>query len=357
MKIVFLNIYQGINQRGAERSTYELVKRLAKKQEIILISGGKDRDIENYCKNKIIKPLITSLQDTSFSFWRRYYLDLWSLNILIFTIKALFYLVKEKTDIIIPLNGGWQVLILRLFSWILRIKLVVIGRAGIGRDDRWNLFWQPDCFIALTTKAEEWAKKINPTLKIVKIPNGVDLNTFKPEGEIAGLDLKQPIIVTASALTPNKRIDLTINAIAKLANVSLLVLGNGFQRDYLRTLGKKLLGNNRFLIKEVEMAEIAKYYRVGKLFTLVSIKEEAFGNVYLEALACNLPVVATDDEARREIIGKSGIFVDPKNIDNYSQVLSRGLKKNFGNIPRLQAEKFAWERIVKDYEKVFESLS
>ena len=276
---------------------------------------------------------------------------------MIFTIKALFYIAKEKTDIIIPVNGGWQILLLRLFSWVFKTKLVVIGRAGIGRDDRWNLFCQPDCFIALTTKAEEWAKEINPTLKIVKIPNGVDLQSFKPEGEIANLNLKQPIIVTAGALTPNKRIGLTISAIAKLANVSLLVLGKGFQNDYLQQLGKQLLGDNRFLIKEVEMAEIVKYYRAGKLFTLVSIKEEAFGNVYLEALACNLPVVATDDQARREIICQAGIFVDPENIDHYSQALSNGLKKNFGNIPRLQAEKFSWERIVKDYEKVFASLS
>jgi len=141
---------------------------------------------------------------------------------------------------------------------------------------------------------------------------------------------------------PNKQIDLTIQAAAKLNRASLLILGDGPLKKDLLTLGERLLGKERFLLIRAEREKIAGYYRAADIFTLVSKSGEAFGNVYLEAMACNLPVVATDDATRHEIVGQAGLFVNPNNIPDYAKALGYALEIKFNSKPREQAEKFSW---------------
>ena len=357
MKIVFLNIYNGLVERGAERSTHELANRLAENHKVWVVQGGSRLLSKAKYKIKIIPTFLPNFPDSSFSFLRRFYLDIWSLQILFFSIRLIPLLLSERFNIVIPVNGGWQTVLCKLLAWLRYSKLVIIGRAGKGRDDRWNLLWRPDLFIALTNYAYAWVKKIAPKIKCELIPNGVDLNLFRPQREKAEVALKRPIILCVGALMPNKQIDLTIKATAKLKDVSLLILGKGILKNDLLELGNKLLEKDRFLILSVPYKEIPKYYRIAHVFTLVSKTGEAFGNVYLEALASNLPIVATDDTTRREIVGGAGIFVDPNNIDQYADALNTMLNKNIGNMPIDQSSKFYWEKIASKYEKTFLSLS
>ena len=93
-------------------------------------------------------------------------------------------------------------------------------------------------------------------------------------------------------------------------------------------------------------------YRGADVFTLPSWEREAFGLVYLEAMASNLPVVAPDDESRREIIKDAGILVGVTDVDLYAKALKEAAEKNFGDKPRRQAEKFSWDKISKEYIEV-----
>ncbi|OGG00200.1 hypothetical protein A3D78_01070 [Candidatus Gottesmanbacteria bacterium RIFCSPHIGHO2_02_FULL_39_14] len=350
MRIIFLNIYQGLIQRGAERSTEELCKRLGYHHQITLIQGGNNKNSGKY---QIISlpVLFSKLPDSSTGLLRKFYLDDWSLQILFFTIFAIPFLLKSRFDILIPVNGGWQTLICKIISFIKKCKLVIIGRAGIGRDDAWNLLLKPDLFIALTKRGEEWAKKREPEVRIVTIPNGVDLEMFNPRISPARIYLPPPVIIAAAALTPNKRLELTIKAVTAMKKkASLLILGSGPLFKKLSSLGNTLLGNSRFKIIPVSLTDIPHYYRVGKLFSLASVENEAFGNVYLETLACNLPVVAPAGY-RREIIGKAGLYFRQNSITAYAKSLDQALNINFGNFPRRQAEKFSWHKIIPLYEK------
>ena len=100
---------------------------------------------------------------------------------------------------------------------------------------------------------------------------------------------------------------------------------------------------------------MAQYYRAADSFVLASTPAEAFGLVYLEAMACNLPVIATDDPIRREIIGDAGLFV-ANSQDDYSHVLKQVLETKWSNKPRQQALKFSWNKIIDRYDEVFNSL-
>lgn len=350
MKIIFISRYQGKIERGVENYAAELASRLGKNYQVeILTSAWK---LLGNQKRPGLSPA-----------------------------------GRLGLTIIYPLNGYWQSLGCRIYSWLTGAKLVLGGHAGIGRDDKWNLFMFPDLFIAFSQKGFDWAKKVNPFIKIVKIPHGVDLNKFSPRVKPAKLDLECPIFVTATNLVPYKRVGQVVKAVAELKKGSLLILGDGPLEKEIDELGNQLLSGlssrsasrrsgdlidseiaasqaprndgkrKRYLRLKVPHGEMPKYLNSCDVFSLVSEESEAFGLVYLEALACNLPVVATDDLLRHELIGEAGLFIDnPEDSGKYSLLLQEAAQKNWGNVPWNQAKRFDWEKIVDRYLEEFAGI-
>ncbi len=356
MKIVILSFYSGSIERGVENWTYEMAKRLSQKHEVVVYQNERTKKATSY---KVISTSISfdwSKTDSKSVISRRLFLDYKSILIARFTFLLIPLLWKDKPDIIIPTNGGWQTFLVRILSWIRGSRMVVVGHSGLGWDDRFNLWCLPNTFVALSKRALIWANTVCPLVKKVVIPNGVDLKVFSPFGEKAKVNLEQPIIIAVGAFDLGKRLDLTIKAVAQLKRGSLLILGRGELENDLKTLGNKLLGEKRFKLLHVDYKDIPEYYRASDVFTLPSWENEAFGMVYLEAMASNLPVVATDDELRREIIGEAGILVEPTSIEDYAEALEKALKKKWGDIPRKQAEKFGWNTVVNRYEQLFSEL-
>lgn len=337
MKIAFLNISQDKVNRGGETYVYELSWRFSKNHKVDILTDK----VQPFRRWPVL--------------WR-FFVDPQGLQILWFTLKNLSRIWKEKYDVVIPLNGGWQPAFTRLVTWLYGGKMVISGQSGIGWDDRNNLWSLPDSFIALSSKAKSWAKRANPLLRdIRRIPNGVDLTKFKPEGEAFKTGLKRPVILCVGAFTKQKRIDLVIRAVAKLEGVSLFVVGEGELKGYLGELGEKLLGD-RFKLASLKREDMPQVYRAADVFTLVPQGSESFGIVYLEAMASNLAVVALKDAQRREIVGRGGILVDPTNEGAYAVALSNALRLRWGKRPLGQAKKFDWDRIALKYEKLFSDL-
>ena len=309
MRIAILNKYQNKVRRGAETYVYELSRRLSKNHEVDVIA-----DI-NY-----------------------------------------FDLFRKKYDVIIPTNGRWQVVITRKITWLTGSKMIVSGQSGMGWDDRINLYSFPDAFIALSSKALDWAKKANPFISSVYISNGVDLNRFRNN------DLRfkngTKTILAVGAFTEQKRLNLAIDAVARLDDTKLVIAGGGGdKKQEIIDYGLKILGKDRFKLMSVPFEKMPEIYRAADVFTLPSRPTESFGNVLVEAMATNLPVVATEDPIRREIVGEAGIFVDPADVIAYADVLKNALNSKWGDKPRKQAEKFSWDKIAKKYEKLFRDLT
>lgn len=306
MKIAFLNKFQNKVFRGAETFVFELSKRLSKNHEVDIISRV------NY-----------------------------------------FDLLKKKYDVIIPTNGRWQAIAVRLITWLYGGKVIISGQSGIGFDDRINLYTLPDVFVSLTDFQTGWAKRTNPFIKITKIPNGVDLGKFT----FKGLPLQgRRTILSVGAFTNQKRLDLVIHAVAKLEDVNLVIAGGGGDlKDELEKLGNKLLGS-RFKIISVPFEKMPEVYRSADVFTLPSASSESFGNVLVEAMASGLPVVATDDPIRQEIVGNAGIFVDPTDTEAFADAIQKALNSNWSSKPRNQAKKYDWDIIAGQYENLLTSL-
>lgn len=368
MKIAFINFYSGFVNRGGETFVHELANHLSKKNDVTVFQAGprinstyKTISVGHFKETK----WLSSLSPTHIL--RRLFLDSSKLREFFFTLQLLPTLKKLHPQVVIPLNSGWQALIISIYCRISGAKLVVAGQSGPGWDDRWNLLMYPHLFIALTDRQFNWANQASIwKQEIVKIPNGVDLNKFYPAGPTKlqrsrGIkfhtNLQKPIILLVAASTLDKRVEQGIRAVASLKSGSLLLLGSGPMDERINSLGYKLLGEKRFLHLSVSHSQMPEYYRAADVFTLCSYSSEAFGIVYLEAMASGLPCVATDDESRREIIGNAGVFVDnPDDVDEYSNALIEALKTKWGNHPRNQAEKFSWDEIALKYEKALAKI-
>ncbi len=341
MKIAFLNYYQA--NRGLETFVQELAQRLSKNNKVLLLNGLQK---EASTRDPISLP-------------QRFFLDKDSINVCKWTLKNLRQLKNFKPNVVMPTNGGWQALVISIYCRLTGAKMVIAGQSGPGWDDRWNLFTKPHAFVALTQRQADWVQKATIWFrhKIVKIGNGVDLSKFKPTGKKIKLNLQKPIILMVSATVPYKRVEQGIAAIARLKQGSLLLLGKGPLDKRTDNLGYKLLGRHRYLRLTVPFKQIPDYYRSADLFTLCSASSEAFGIVYLEAMASGLACVGTDDSSRREIIGQAGIFVkDPNKVSEYSLALKKALNKKWDKLPQKQAQRFSWGKVARKYEKMFSCL-
>lgn len=312
MKIAFLNRYQDTSRRGAETFVNELLVRLSKNHEVKVLSG-KDAD-------------------------------------------SLEKVLQGKFDVVVPVNGRIQSLKMSLGRLIGKYKLLISGHSGIGRDDIWNIaVCKPDVFVALTGHMQKWAKKWAWGSNVIKIPNGIDLNKFSPYGSTINIDLPRPIILSVGALAWYKHHEMVIKAVRETKEGSLLIVGEGPEKERLEKLGKDFLGE-RFKIASFDYVEMPKVYRSCDLFTLPSWDREAFGIVYLEALASGLGVVAPDDITRREIIGNAGVYADVGNSEKFAYAIVNALKVKWQKKSLGQAAKFSWDIIANEYQEVFQKL-
>jgi len=361
-KIVILATYVGIVNRGAETFVIELVKKLEQYYDIEVYSLGVDESI----KEKIIKV------DVNFPFWYKFHTSIYNkfhlykvlcdrayfaiptiIDQHIFTTLVYKKYLKDRKDIdlLFPNNGSNGAKMARLIKNKYNIPFIYTGHGGIGDGERRILNQKPDIYIALNETHKRWA--ISQYHNIIKIHNGVDVNSFKPK--FIEKDKKSKTVLCVGAFIELKRQKLLIDAVSILNNVNLILLGSGKLYDELKAYGHAKLGS-RFEIKSVAYNDIYKYYEKSDLFSLPT-KEEPFGIVYLEAMSMNLPIVAPDDESRREIISEAGLFCDVENPEKYAESILKALNMDWKSIPRDRAiNNFDWSMIAKTYRNEIDKL-
>lgn len=281
----------------------------------------------------------------------------------------LFPILKSfEPDIIINLNNSIIALFCKYFRRRCGVPFLHVAQAGGTYLELKSAFTMPDAFVALTPAAQEYIEKRVPHLQVVVIPNGVDINLFSPQGpktsvsrlkelsENAGLKLDRPFILSTSRLVREKRLDLLIKAVSQLDKGTLILVGRGEARQRLINLGRKILKNRIILIDTLSQEELSKLYRSGDVFSLPS-RNEAFGNVIIEAMASGLPVVATNDKGFEWMLGaRGGILVDVTDTPAYARALKRAYEEDFGDGPEKQARNFSWQRVTRQYEELMESI-
>ena len=136
------------------------------------------------------------------------------------------------------------------------------------------------------------------------LSNGIDPNRFFPGPSVRdrfGLPQNRTIVLMVSALVDSKRVLEGMRSVATMRGAMLVVAGDGPLRDQFDTLGHELMPGRfrRLILPAEQMPDIYRSVDVLLHPTLF----ESFGNVYIEALATGLPVVAHDYEVTRWIFG------------------------------------------------------
>ena len=159
-----------------------------------------------------------------------------------------------------------------------------------------------------------------------------------------------------SALIPSKRVELGIEAVSNVPNAHLVVAGNGPLRHDIEAAAARLLPD-RFTLLSVPAAQMPALYQSADVFLHLA-KEESFGNVYLEATACGLPVVAPDTPRVRWIVGDNEFLVgsdDPVDIANaINSASSAPPAQRQDRITR--AASFSWTKIAKLYQEFLQEI-
>lgn len=184
------------------------------------------------------------------------------------------------------------------------------------------------------------------------IPNGIDLQRFGPgpaERERFGLPVDRPVVLMVSALIPSKRVMDGVRAVAAVPDAHLVVAGDGALRGEVDALAATLLPG-RFTRLTVAAADMPALYRSADLFLHLSLLE-SFGNVFVEALACGLPVVGHDTPRLRWIVGDDEPLVDTEVSEAVSGAIAATLRVTADRraARHERAERFGWDRIGAAY--------
>lgn len=329
MKILILHLTMGLVERGSENSTDLIASKLAQDHQVLVLSAGKLAG-KNY-PTKRLYPLNTAPSPAPTNLLEKflYRLQIDSRSRLVgeFTLACLPAIRKFAPEVIFVTNGAVQLHLVKKHFPLL--KTVVFGHAGIGHDDLANLRARPNLFLALSPTAFDWASKYaHPLTKVVHLPNPIDPVIFA-KAKPAKLTLSPPVLLVVGALTKYKNIVPVVEA-ASLIGISLLVIGDGEERDRLAKALSYYRGEFSWL-KHVEPRALPAYYQAADLFCFTPDRQEAFGRVYLEAMAAGLPIIASDDPIRRSIIGKQGHYVEPGNQRQLQEVI---LGLGYQNQPR-----------------------
>lgn len=217
-------------------------------------------------------------------------------------------------------------------------------------------------------------ERIYPYLnkKIHITPFGVDTNKFyvmgndRDDNEFRiGLvkTLEKKYAISDLILAFNK-LKTNIKDKIKDINLKLYIYGQGNQEKTLKDLIKDLnLQDSVFLKGQIKNDEVPRVLNSFDLFCATSISE-SFGVAVVEAMACGLPVVATDADGFKEVVvnGKTGLIVKRHNIEEIANaleklILNKEERIQFGlNARKRVLEKYDWKKNVQNMMELYENI-
>ncbi|MEY2665320.1 MAG: hypothetical protein RLZZ480_425 [Candidatus Parcubacteria bacterium] len=178
-------------------------------------------------------------------------------------------------------------------------KMKIFGRAF---DEA---FTRADVIQVISTFLGKWAKRKGFAGMPVLVPNAVNTAHFAQEytrdelREVRrefGYSDDDVLLVTTSRLVHKNAVDDVIRAIALLPEkVKFIVFGTGPDEEKLKALISTLGVSNRVQLRgQIGHAEMPKYLKACNIFIRPS-RSEGMGNSFVEAMAAELPVIATQE--------------------------------------------------------------
>ena len=187
---------------------------------------------------------------------------------------------------------------------------------------RWTAGWNTKIF-AVSDAVMERMVRIGRIKKesIQVLYNGIDVRVFhetRQRTEKKSTPMVSPVIGTVGRLDPRKGhrylLEASVDIIKRYPEASILIIGSGKMESSLKQVARSLGLKERNIRFLGIQNNTSNYLQSMDVFVLPSV-EEGLGIAILEAMAAEVPVVATSVGGIPEIIthGETGILVEPKN--------------------------------------------
>lgn len=233
-----------------------------------------------------------------------------------------------------------------------------------------------DQLLSVSNALKKTANTIEkPKREIRVVYNGCDSDTFVFRKEYRtqirnelGISEKDKVLIFIGSLSKEKGILELMAAFTKVnstkANLHLVIIGNGPEQLRIQNIvASHNIETKVHIIGCRPHDEIPKYLSSADIFALPS-HTEGLPNVVLEAMACELPVIATRVGGIPEVVeeGRSGILIDKKNVDSLkdaieSLIKNESMAKEMGINGRKNVENnFSWYRNAKEVVQTYDEI-
>ncbi len=207
--------------------------------------------------------------------------------------------------------------------------------------------------------------------RIEVIPCGVDPVRFRPleraacRRELALGDA--PLLLFVGRLEPLKGVELLIDALVHLPDVTLLVVGGdaraaGYQAELQRRAARRGVEGRVRFAGAVPQERLPLYYNAADVCAVPSFYE-SFGLVALEAMACGVPVVAARVGGLSATVhdGETGFLVPWRDPAAFAERIGRLLRDpelcvRMGRAARSTAQRFTWTGVSRRLEELYVRL-
>jgi len=209
--------------------------------------------------------------------------------------------------------------------------------------------------------------------KVEVLYNGVDLDRFKPiigaraqVRKTLGIPEDAVVATTVRRLVYKNGIDTLLESakitIQKNRKLVYLVIGKGPDLNDVKAKTAQLgIEKNFVLAGFVSDEDLPSYYNAADFFVLPSKSGEGLPLVALEAMACGLPLVATDVGGIREVIVEGyGKIVPPNNPQSLAEAILEFANTNLEslrpNLRKIMTKKYSWDMNVERLTRIYEEI-
>ncbi len=240
-----------------------------------------------------------------------------------------------------------------------------------------NIFAKADTIQAISNYLADFAKDMGFTGKVVVIPNGVDIENFSKkhsdkEINILNSSTEKKFIITTSRLVVKNAIDDVIKSLLYLPNnYEFVIIGDGPQEEYLKKVARDNLLEDRVnFLGYKNQKDIPKYLKACSVFVRPSLSE-GMGNSFIEAMAAEIPVIATDvggisdflfPPGNKDGITPTGLFCEVNNPKSIAESVKRldeepSLRKEIvKNALEMVKKKYDWRKIATEMNSLFNEI-
>lgn len=227
---------------------------------------------------------------------------------------------------------------------------------------------EADHIVAVSSKLKKEMTALVDEKKIQVVPNGI-LRAEAGDGinELKAQYQGKQILLSVGYLIPRKGHRYVLEAMKDLVKeypqLIYLIVGDGLEEGYLRKLAEDFgLGDKVYFLGRKSPEDVAKYMALADIFVLPSWNE-AFGVVYLEAMAQGKPVIGCQGEGIEDIVspGVDGFLVPPQDAEKLKNMIKALLQDEKMRIQigkeaqNKVLKKFTWARVAEELTKIYYS--